>query len=101
MDAVKNPDLKHFFLAAVTLSFVSPDGQPMDSNINVILNNDQHRVTKAMLEKAQVQAQVQLANSLGGLPDVKHVFILSMNYLGLMSETDFMVAYEPPKGTVQ
>ena len=82
-------DRKHYWLASATISFVQ-DGQAMDTNINALMVNNDKFVTKKMLENAQVQAQVQLARSLGDqLPDVKHVYIQSTNYLGLMSEKEF------------
>ena len=43
-----------------------------------------------MLANAQIQAQIQLSNSLDGkLPEVKGVYIQSLNYIGYMSESDF------------
>lgn len=82
---------KHYWLAAVVISFVSPDGDAMDTNVNAIINNpDGGFVSKKMLGNAQVQAQIQLSNSLGGeLPDVKGVYIQSINYIGFMTESDF------------
>ena len=82
---------KHYWLAAVVISFVSPTGDAMDTNVNAIINNpDDCIVTKKMLGNAQVQAQIQLSNSLGGeLPDVKGVYIQSINYIGYMTESEF------------
>ena len=82
---------KHYWLAAVVISFVAPTGEAMDTNVNAIINNpDGSIVTKKMLGNAQVQAQIQLSNSLGGeLPDVKGVYIQSLSYIGYMTESEF------------
>lgn len=82
---------KHYWLASVVISFVSPSGDAMDTNVNAIINNpDGGFVSKKMLANAQIQAQIQLSNSLGGeLPDIKGVYIQSLNYIGFMSESDF------------
>ena len=84
-------DRKHYWLVAVVISFVAPSGEAMDTNVNAIINNpDGCFVSKKMLGNAQVQAQIQLSNSLGGeLPDVKGVYIQSVNYIGYMTESDF------------
>ena len=100
MSATKKPKednvYKHFYLGALKLDFISPDGVPLDVNINVVVSNETNLVNKGMLEKMQVQAQVQLSNSLGGvLPEVKHVFIQSVSYLGYMTDGDFLVAFKP------
>lgn len=84
---------KYYFMAACVITFISPDGDPMDTSINVLVTNTTPIVTKSMLERIQVDAQVQLAKSLGDkLPDVKHVFIMSISNLGLMSEKTFLSA---------
>ena len=82
---------KHYWLVAVVISFVSPNGEAMDTNVNAIINNpDGGFVSKKMLGNAQVQAQIQLSNSLGGeLPEIKGVYIQSLNYIGYMTESDF------------
>lgn len=80
---------KHYWMGSVVISFVH-EGAPMDTNLNVLLSSESQTVTKKMLERAQVQAQVQLAKSLGdNLPDVKHVYLQSINYLGYMTEKEF------------
>lgn len=89
MDQKNNQDMKHYWMVSATISFVQ-DGQAMDTNINALMVNDEKFVLKKMLENAQVQAQVQLARSLDNqLPDVKHVYIQSLNYLGHMTEKEF------------
>lgn len=87
----EHEEQKHYWLVAVVISFVSPDGDAMDTNVNAIINNPVGGfVSKKMLGNAQVQAQIQLSNSLGGeLPEVKGVYIQSVNYIGYMSESDF------------
>lgn len=80
---------KHYWMGAAVISFVH-EGAPMDTNLNVLLNSDEQFVTKKMLERAQVQSQVQLAKNLGDqLPDVKHVYLQSISYLGYMTEKEF------------
>lgn len=88
---IETENQKHYWLAAVVISFVSPTGEAMDTNVNAIINNpDAGFVTKKMLANAQIQAQIQLSNSLGGeLPDVKGVYIQSLNYIGYMTESEF------------
>lgn len=87
----ENQAQKHYWLAAVVISFVAPTGEAMDTNVNAIINNpDDGIITKKMLGNAQVQAQIQLSNSLGGeLPDVKGVYIQSLSYIGYMTESEF------------
>lgn len=82
---------KHYWLAAVVISFVAPTGEAMDTNVNAIINNPVGGyVSKKMLANAQIQAQIQLSNSLDGkLPEVKGVYIQSLNYIGYMTESDF------------
>ena len=82
---------KHYWLVAVVISFVAPSGEAMDTNVNAIINNPVGGyVSKKMLGNAQVQAQIHLSNSLGGeLPEVKGVYIQSMNYIGYMTESRF------------
>lgn len=87
----EHEEQKHYWLVAVVISFVAPSGEAMDTNVNAIINNPVGGyVSKKMLGNAQVQAQIQLSNSLGGeLPEVKGVYIQSMNYIGYMTESDF------------
>lgn len=81
---------KYYWMASVVISFVH-DGVPMDTNINALLSNTESHITKKILENAQVQAQIQLAKSLGNnLPDVKHVYIQSISFLGHMTEKEFL-----------
>lgn len=80
---------KHYWMGSAVISFIHEE-QPMDTNINVLLNNSEPYITKKMLERAQVQAQVQLAKSLGDtLPEVKHVYLQGISYLGQMTEKEF------------
>lgn len=80
---------KHYWMGSAVISFIH-ENVPMDTNVNVLLNNSEPFVTKKMLERAQVQAQVQLAKSLGDkLPEVKHVYLQSISYLGQMTEKEF------------
>lgn len=86
---IENEKKKHYWLASVTITF-EHEGKPLDTNVNALVNNTQNYVTKTMLGNAQVQSQIQLSKSLGDqLPDVKHVYIQSLSYLGYMSETEF------------
>lgn len=63
----------------------------MSTNVNVLISNKDFRITKSMIERIQVQAQVQLANSLGEkMPEVQHVYIQSIGYLGHMTEEEFL-----------
>lgn len=80
---------KHYWMGAAVISFVHEE-TPMDTSLNVLLSNDEAFVTKKMLAHAQVQSQVQLAKNLGDqLPDVKHVYLQSISYLGHMTEKEF------------
>lgn len=86
----QNQDVKkHYWMGSAVISFVHED-MPMDTSLNVLLTNKDQFVTKKMLERAQVQAQIQLSKNLGDkLPDVKHVYMQSMSYLGHMTEKEF------------
>lgn len=85
-----NKVAKHYWLAAVVISFMH-NGEGIDTTVNVIVNNPSDQfVTESMISNVQVQAQIQLATSLGSQPDVSFVHIGSINYLGYMTETQFL-----------
>lgn len=88
-------DAKHYWLPSVVIEFVH-EGAGMSTNLNVLISNRYLRITKAMIERIQVQAQVQLAKSLGEkMPEVQHVYIQSIGYLGHMTEEEFLGTQEP------
>lgn len=91
----KEADTKHYWLPSVVIEFVH-EGAGMSTNVNVLISNKDFRITKAMVERIQVQAQIQLANSLGEkMPEVQHVYIQSIGYLGHMTEEEFLGTQEP------
>ena len=95
MTAKTNQTPKHYWMAAVVISFVA-DGRAMDTTINALINSTEYKVTTAMLGRLQVQAQTQLAKSLGDqMPDVKFVHINSVSYLGQMTDEEFLGDYKP------
>jgi len=81
---------KYYWMASVVISFVH-EGVPMDTNVNALLSNTKPYLTKKILENAQVKAQIQLAKTMdNNLPDVKHVYIQSISFLGFMTEKEFL-----------
>lgn len=81
---------KHYWMASVVISFVH-EGVPMDTSVNALLSNTEPYITKKILENAQVKAQIQLAKTMdNNLPDVKHVYIQSISFLGFMTEKEFL-----------
>lgn len=90
---------KHYWLPSVVIEFVH-EAAGMSTNVNVLISNKDFYVTKAMIERIQVQAQVQLAKSLGDkLPEVQHVYIQSIGYLGHMTEEEFLGTQESVPAT--
>lgn len=83
---------KHYWLATVAIHF-TVDGQDQVATLNALVRNDEDKkyVNEKLIKRTQVQAQIQLAKSFGdNLPQVTHVRIDSLNYLGLMSEDEFV-----------
>lgn len=94
----ENQTPKHYWMAAVVISFVA-DGQALDTTVNALINSTEFKVTTAMLGRLQVQAQSQLAKSLGDqLPDIKFVHINSLSYLGQMTDDEFLGEHKPNVG---
>lgn len=90
---------KHYWLPSVVIEFIH-EGAGMSTNVNVLISNKDFRITKAMVERIQVQAQVQLAKSLGEtMPEVQHVYIQSIGYLGHMTEEEFLGTQESEPAT--
>lgn len=95
----KEADTKHYWLPSVVIEFTH-EGAGMSTNVNVLISNKEFRITKTMIERIQVQAQVQLANSLGKeMPNVQHVYIQSIGYLGHMTEEEFLDKKESEPAT--
>lgn len=88
--------LKHFYLFCCEIAFVNSEGSAGVTRTSTVVQAPDQRVTVRELAQAQQGCQMVLFRMLGEEVNVMNVVIMSVSYLGEMSEDEFNAKAEGP-----
>lgn len=80
---------KHFYLCSANVTFMPEEGAVSHATLSTAIAADEPRVTVRELARAQQGVQISLFGKLGQEVQVLDVVIMSVSYLGEMTEEEF------------